>query len=202
MGSENSQHCLGSGDPNPHWFHIAIFPVTAVNPLKIRQYSLRNLLCYRKNCLCETASTCSAEFLQRISVRKGAGGLTPVKTDKAEDFVKIQPTGNAGSSPRCLSLLFVFLNRVVRKRTFKRTEQISLTVTVAFIVRLNFAAAICTFAQNLGISVRTSCVARCVPANFAHSHSSFSFVSCQDTFVLKNYFYPNFIFVPLSFVSR
>ena len=95
---------LGSGDPNPHWFHISIFPVTAVNPLKIRQYSLRNLLCYRKNCLCETASTCSAEFLQRISVRKGAGGLTPVKTDKAEGFVKIQPTGNAGSSPHCLSI--------------------------------------------------------------------------------------------------
>ena len=94
---------LGSGDSNPHWFHIAIFPVTAVNPLKIRQYSLRNLLCYRKNCLCETASTCSAEFLQRISVRKGAGGLTPVKADKAEGFVKIQSTGNAGSSPRCLS---------------------------------------------------------------------------------------------------
>ena len=94
---------LGSGDSNPHWFHIAIFPVTAVNPLKIRQYSLRNLLCYRKNCLCETASTCSAEFLQRISVRKGAGGLTPVKTDKAEGFVKIQSTGNAGSSPHCLS---------------------------------------------------------------------------------------------------
>ena len=93
---------LGSGDSNPHWFHIAIFPVTAVNPLKIRQYSLRNLLCYRKNCLCETASTCSAEFLQRISVRKGADGLTPVKTDKAEGFVKIQSTGNAGSSPHCL----------------------------------------------------------------------------------------------------
>ena len=87
---------------NLHWFHIAIFPVTAVNPLKIRQYSLRNLLCYRKNCLCETASTCSAEFLQRISVRKGAGGLAPVKTDKAEGFVKIQSTGNAGSGPRCL----------------------------------------------------------------------------------------------------
>ena len=87
---------------NLHWFHIAIFPVTAVNSLKIRQYSLRNLLCYRKNCLCETASTCSAEFLQRISVRKGADGLTPVKTDKAEGFVKIQSTGNAGSSPRCL----------------------------------------------------------------------------------------------------
>ena len=93
---------VGSGDSNPHWFHIAIFPVTAVNPLKIRQYSLRNLLCYRKNCLCETASTCSAEFLQRISVRKGADGLTPVKTDKAEGFVKIQSTGNAGSSPHCL----------------------------------------------------------------------------------------------------
>ena len=93
---------LGSGNPNPHWFHIAIFPVTAVNPLKIRQYSLRNLLCYRKNCLCETASTCSAEFLQRISVRKGAGGLTPVKTDKPEEFVKIQSTGNAGSGSHCL----------------------------------------------------------------------------------------------------
>ena len=102
---------LGSGDSNPHWFHIAIFPVTAVNPLKIRQYSLRNLLCYRKNCLCETASTCSAEFLQRISVRKGAGGLTPVKADKAEGFVKIQSTGNAGSSPRCLKTIhrIVFL---------------------------------------------------------------------------------------------
>ena len=100
----NATRCLwlGSGDSNPHWFHIAIFPVTAVNPLKIRQYSLRNLLCYRKNCLCETASTCSAEFLQRISVRKGADGLTPVKTDKAEGFVKIQSTGNAGSSPHCL----------------------------------------------------------------------------------------------------
>ena len=95
---------LGSGDSDPHWFHKAIFPVTAVNPLKIRQYSLRNLLCYRKNCLCETASTCSAEFLQRISVRKGAGGLTPVKTDKAEGFVKIQSTGNAGSSPHCLGI--------------------------------------------------------------------------------------------------
>ena len=94
---------LGSGNPNPHWFHIAIFPVTAVNCLKIRQYSLHNLLCYRKNCLCETASTCSAEFLQRISVRKGADGLTPVKTDKAEGIVKIQSTGNAGSSPHCLS---------------------------------------------------------------------------------------------------
>ena len=94
---------LGSGDSNPHWFHIAIFPVTAVNPLKIRQYSLRNLLCYRKNCLCETASTCSAEFLQRISVRKGAGGLTPVKADKPEGFVKIQPTGNASSALPCLS---------------------------------------------------------------------------------------------------
>ena len=67
---------LGSGDSNPHWFHITIFPVTAVNCLKIRQYSLHNLLCYRKNCLCETASTCLTEFLQRISVRKGAGGLT------------------------------------------------------------------------------------------------------------------------------
>ena len=80
-----------------------MFPVTAVNCLKIQQYSLRNLLCYRKNCLCETASTCSAEFLQRISVRKGAGGLTPVKADKPEGFVKIQSTGNAGSSPRCLT---------------------------------------------------------------------------------------------------
>ena len=93
---------IGSGDSNPHWFHIAIFPVTAVNPLKIRQYSLRNLLCYRKNFLCETASTCSAEFLQRISVRKGVGGLTPVKTDKAEGFVKIQSTGNASSALSCL----------------------------------------------------------------------------------------------------
>ena len=93
---------LGSGGSNPHWFHITIFPVTAVNCLKIRQYSLHNLLCYRKNCLCETASTCSAEFLQRISVRKGADGLAPVKTDKAEGFVKIQSTGNAGSSPHCL----------------------------------------------------------------------------------------------------
>ena len=79
-----------------------MFPVTAVNCLKIQQYSLRNLLCYRKNCLCETASTCSAEFLQRISVRKGAGGLTPVKTDKAEGFVKIQSTGNASSTLSCL----------------------------------------------------------------------------------------------------
>ena len=95
--------CLGNGNSNPHWFHIAIFPVTAANSLKIRQYSLRDLLCYRKNCLCETASTCSAEFLQRISVRKGAGGLTPVKTDKAQGFVKIQSTGNAGSSPHCLN---------------------------------------------------------------------------------------------------
>ena len=95
---------LGSGDSNPHWFHIAIFPVTAVNPLKIRQNSLRNLLCYRKNCLCETASTCSAEFLQRISVRKGAGGLAPVKTDKAEGFVKIQSTDNANSTLSCLTL--------------------------------------------------------------------------------------------------
>ena len=101
---------VGSGDSNPHWFHIAIFPVTAVNPLKIRQYSLRNLLCYRKNCLCETASTCSAEFLQRISVRKGADGLTPVKTDKAEGFVKIQSTGNAGSSPHCLRWRVPFQN--------------------------------------------------------------------------------------------
>ena len=96
---------LGSGGSNPHWFHIAIFPVTAVNSLKIRQYSLRNLLCYRKNCLCETASTCSAEFLQRISVRKGADGLTPVKTDKAEGFVKIQSTGNASSTLSCLTHL-------------------------------------------------------------------------------------------------
>ena len=95
---------LGSGGSNPHWFHITIFPVTAVNCLKIRQYSLHNLLCYRKNCLCETASTCSAEFLQRISVRKGAGGLTPVKTDKAEGFVKIQSTGNAGSGHHCLKV--------------------------------------------------------------------------------------------------
>ena len=96
-------HCLGRRELNLHWFHIAIFPVTAVNPLKIQQYSLRNLLCYEKNCLCETASTCSAEFLQRISVRKGAGGLTPVKTDKAEGFVKIQSTGNASSALSCLS---------------------------------------------------------------------------------------------------
>ena len=29
--------------------------------------------------------------------------LTPVKTDKAEGFVKIQSTGNAGSSPHCLN---------------------------------------------------------------------------------------------------
>ena len=99
--------CVGSGDSNPHWFHIANFPVMAVNPLKIRQYFLRNLLRYRKSCLCETASTCSAEFLQRISVRKGAGGLTPVKTDKAEGFVKIQPTGNVGSGSRCLTICFV-----------------------------------------------------------------------------------------------
>ena len=56
---------LGSGDSDPHWFHKAIFPVTAVNPLKI---------------------------------------LTPVKTDKAEGFVKIQSTGNAGSSPHCLGI--------------------------------------------------------------------------------------------------
>ena len=103
---------LGSGDSNPHWFHITIFPVTAVNCLKIRQYSLHNLPCYRKNCLCETASTCSAEFLQRISVRKGAGGLTPVKTDKAEGFVKIQSTGNASSSPHCLGLYFVIYSTV------------------------------------------------------------------------------------------
>ena len=82
--------CLGRRELNLHWFHIAIFPVTAVNPLKIRQYSLRNLLCYRKNCLCETASTCSAEFLQRISVRKGAGGLTPVKTDNGARVKSIQ----------------------------------------------------------------------------------------------------------------
>ena len=90
--------CLVRRELNLHWFHITIFPVTAVNSLKIRQYSLRNLLCYRKNCLCETASTCSAEFSQRISVRKGAVGLTPVKTDKAEGFVKIQSTGNASST--------------------------------------------------------------------------------------------------------
>ena len=114
----------GSGDSNPHWFHIAIFPVTAVNPLKIRQYSLRNLLCYRKNCLCETASTCSAEFLQRISVRKGAGGLTPVKTDKAEGFVKIQSTGNAGSSPRCLSDL-VGLRQIFKAEYFEFFENIT-----------------------------------------------------------------------------
>ncbi len=101
--ASSSPHCLGRRELNLHWFHIAIFPVTAVNPLKIQQYSLRNLLCYRKNCLCETASTCSAEFLQRISVRKGAGGLTPVKTDKAEGFVKIQSTGNASSALSCLS---------------------------------------------------------------------------------------------------
>ena len=44
---------------NLHWFHIANFPVTAVNPLKI---------------------------------------LTPVRTDKAEGFVKIQSTGNASST--------------------------------------------------------------------------------------------------------
>ena len=56
---------LGSGDSDPHWFHKAIFPVTAVNSLKIRQ---------------------------------------PVKTDKAEGFVKIQSTGNAGSSPHCLGI--------------------------------------------------------------------------------------------------
>ena len=61
---------LGNGDSNPHWFHIAIFPVTAVNPLKI---------------------------------------LTPVKADKSEGFVKIQSTGNAGSSPRCLSLKICIL---------------------------------------------------------------------------------------------
>ena len=103
---------LGSGDSNPHWFHITIFPVTAVNFLKIRQYSLQNLLCYRKNCLCETASTCSAEFLQRISVRKGAVGLTPVKADNTEGFVKIQSTGNAGSSPHCLGLYFVIYSTV------------------------------------------------------------------------------------------
>ena len=36
-------------------------------------------------------------------MRKGAGGLAPVKTDNPEGFVKIQSTGNAGSSPRCLS---------------------------------------------------------------------------------------------------
>ena len=80
------------------------FPCNGSKFLKIRQYSLRNLLCYRKNCLCETASTCSAEFSQRISVRKGAGGLTPVKTDKAEGFVKIQPTGNASLALSCLSV--------------------------------------------------------------------------------------------------
>ena len=57
-------HCLGRRELNLHWFHIAIFPVTAVNPLKI---------------------------------------LTPVKTDKAEGFVKIQSTGNASSALSCLS---------------------------------------------------------------------------------------------------
>ena len=35
-------------------------------------------------------------------MRKGAGGLTPVKTDKAEGFVKIQSTGNASSTLPCL----------------------------------------------------------------------------------------------------
>ena len=95
---------VGRRELNLHWFHIAIFPVTTVNSLKIQQYSLRNLLCYRKNCLCETASTCSAEFLQRISVRKGADGLTPVKADKAEGFVKIQSTGNASLALSCLCL--------------------------------------------------------------------------------------------------
>ena len=128
----SKEDALGSGDSNPHWFHIAIFPVTAVNPLKIRQYSLRNLLCYRKNCLCETASTCSAEFLQRISVRKGADGLTPVKTDKAEGFVKIQSTGNAGSSPHCLSTVHGY----VEKHAYNSRKSLKVFMCIPGLYRL------------------------------------------------------------------
>ena len=39
---------------------------------------------------------------QRISVRKGVGWPAPVKTDKAEGFVKIQSTGNASLALSCL----------------------------------------------------------------------------------------------------
>ena len=35
---------------------------------------------------------------------KSLENTTPVKTDKAEGFVKIQSTGNVGSSPHCLRL--------------------------------------------------------------------------------------------------
>jgi len=61
-------------------------PETTVNSLKIRQYFLRNLLCFKKICLCETARHLTNENFIKILVRQVEGGLTPVKTDKLKAF--------------------------------------------------------------------------------------------------------------------
>ena len=61
-------------------------PETTVNSLKIRLYSLRNLLCCKKICLCETAKHLTTENFIKILVRQVEGGLTPIKTDKLKAF--------------------------------------------------------------------------------------------------------------------
>ena len=86
----SKEDALGSGDSNPHWFHIA------------------------------------------ISVRKGADGLTPVKTDKAEGFVKIQSTGNAGSSPHCLSTVHGY----VEKHAYNSRKSLKVFMCIPGLYRL------------------------------------------------------------------
>ena len=74
--------------------------------------------------------------------------LTPVKTDKAEGFVKIQSTGNAGSSPHCLTLIVTNLFTLTAFAISKRFAVCSAVISLMYF--FSRVSALCVDTPNKG----------------------------------------------------